>query len=157
MRVFGFLLLLVGGVLLATGLIDFFSAMSGHGAPTKFWMAMVGLPLCGFGGMLLTAGFRRKIAQYQMREMTPAITETFDDVAAGTQDAVRQLAGAIGEGLRGDSTSASQPCPSCRHVNSATAKFCDDCGTALARTCPACHGSNDGDAKFCNACGAKFA
>lgn len=166
LRFTGFGLAGVGGVLAAIGLIDFLRAFTGmssagpgfteHKFPSKFWMALVGLPMLGIGLQMLKAGFQRKIAQYQMREMSPAITETFDDVAAGTHDSVRQLAGAIGEGLRGDSAPVGQVCPFCQHVNSATAKFCDDCGTALARTCPTCHAANDGDAKFCNDCGAKF-
>jgi hypothetical protein len=29
-------------------------------------------------------------------------------------------------------------CPQCKHQNSTTAQFCEECGTRLARTCRAC-------------------
>ena len=29
-------------------------------------------------------------------------------------------------------------CPQCEHQNSATAQFCEECGTKLVRTCRAC-------------------
>jgi hypothetical protein len=157
LRRVGFLLLSVGGVLLVIGLIDFFSALNGHMEPERFWMMMVALPVLGLGGVLLSVGYQRQIMQYQMRAAVPAVIEAFDDVASGTKDSVRLLAGAIGEGLRGDASSSTQACPLCSHVNSANAKFCDDCGMALAHTCPTCNVANDVDSKFCSSCGAKFA
>ncbi|HKA55395.1 MAG TPA: zinc-ribbon domain-containing protein, partial [Candidatus Binatia bacterium] len=44
-------------------------------------------------------------------------------------------------------------CPHCQHVNTETAKFCEECGTRLARTCPACGHEVSPTAKFCPECG----
>jgi class 3 adenylate cyclase/tetratricopeptide (TPR) repeat protein len=45
-------------------------------------------------------------------------------------------------------------CPSCRHENTAAARFCDRCATPLAARCPSCGAHNEPGARFCNQCGA---
>jgi class 3 adenylate cyclase len=44
-------------------------------------------------------------------------------------------------------------CSRCQHENSAAAKFCEECGTALARSCPRCGHAVGVPAKFCAECG----
>ena len=44
-------------------------------------------------------------------------------------------------------------CPNCQSDNRDTAKFCDNCGTALPRICPNCSSENRVGAKFCDNCG----
>ena len=45
-------------------------------------------------------------------------------------------------------------CPRCQHENDATARFCEECGTALgARTCANCDTEIKAAAKFCPSCG----
>jgi Double zinc ribbon len=42
----------------------------------------------------------------------------------------------------------------CSRSNTASAKFCVECGAALLRKfCPACHATNDAESRFCQACG----
>src|SRR5262249_22976819 len=45
-------------------------------------------------------------------------------------------------------------CPSCRHENTAGARFCDRCATPLAARCPSCGAHNEPGARFCNQCAA---
>ncbi len=45
------------------------------------------------------------------------------------------------------------PCPACRFENSAGAKFCGACGTALALGCPRCGTQNPPAFRFCSECG----
>jgi class 3 adenylate cyclase len=44
-------------------------------------------------------------------------------------------------------------CPSCAAENTATRRFCAECGTVLHSPCPACGFENESAAKFCGGCG----
>lgn len=44
-------------------------------------------------------------------------------------------------------------CPNCDHVNSANAKFCEECATPLKRQCGNCSEALSATAKFCPECG----
>jgi class 3 adenylate cyclase/predicted ATPase len=44
-------------------------------------------------------------------------------------------------------------CPQCQQENSATAMFCEACGTRMIRTCPDCGHEARLSAKFCEECG----
>src|SRR5215510_9255593 len=48
-------------------------------------------------------------------------------------------------------------CPQCQHENSATAKFCEECGQRLLLRCPACGFEPAPSAKFCPECGQRLA
>jgi hypothetical protein len=48
-------------------------------------------------------------------------------------------------------------CPSCRHENLPSAKFCSECGTRLRASCPTCGVEVPPAAKFCSECGASLA
>lgn len=55
-----------------------------------------------------------------------------------------------------ESKSAMRTCPNCEHTVSATAKFCDNCGTLLEEKkifCYKCNAENSSNAKFCCECG----
>src|SRR5215510_8289863 len=47
-------------------------------------------------------------------------------------------------------------CPQCQHENSATAKFCEECGRLLRARCPACGFEPAPSAKFCPECGQRL-
>ena len=44
-------------------------------------------------------------------------------------------------------------CPSCMAENTATRRFCLQCGSALPVPCPACGFENEPAARFCGGCG----
>ncbi len=44
-------------------------------------------------------------------------------------------------------------CASCQNENSASARFCESCGTALQRVCPGCDAALSPGARFCAQCG----
>jgi len=45
-------------------------------------------------------------------------------------------------------------CPQCGATNQTSARFCNQCSTALTQMCPACKQTHSITAKFCNGCGA---
>jgi membrane protease subunit (stomatin/prohibitin family) len=99
-----------------------------------------------------------KVARYTSQEITPVATDTFNYVAKHSKEGIRQIAGAIGEGLAGAAGGASQivvRCHKCNHENDDDAKFCSACGAAMAKTlaCSQCGELNDPDARFCDECG----
>jgi len=47
-------------------------------------------------------------------------------------------------------------CPQCRHDNSATARFCEECGQLLRARCPTCGFEPTPSAKFCPECGQRL-
>ena len=155
----GIALLILGGVLTLIGMASFFAAFGGMGPPRYFWCAFLGAPL-GFAGLVLTMyGFLGAFARYSAGEVAPVGKDTFNYMAEGTQDGVRTMATAFGEGLGlrepTSGTAGSVACPKCSHANDVDAKFCDDCGSALPRSsvCASCRQQNDPDAKFCDNCG----
>jgi len=142
LRVVGPIIALIGFGLLATGLVDFFSAAAGGGFPTRFWMAMAGIPMFAVGMQLTGVGYAGAIARYFAQEHAPVAADTFGYVARETRDDVRSLSGAR--------------CPACGTVNDAAARYCDECGAALPieKVCLSCGEKNDADARFCDSCGA---
>ena len=161
LRGLGAVLALVGGAFTAVGLIDFFGSMSAHaGPPQYFWCAMVGLPLLGFGSMLLKFGYMGAIGRYVAGEAAPVASDTInylgEEAAPGIRSAVRSVAEGLAD-ARGTRT-AQATCPACEVEVDADARFCDQCGADLKsrRTCPACETENDLDARFCDACGHRF-
>lgn len=137
LRTIGPIVLGVGVLLLAVGLIDFFAAFGGQGPPKLFWMAFVGILLTGVGGTMTSAGYRRELISYEARQARPG---------------VRDLTSAVREGWDGGGDAPR--CPECGEPIKDGDRFCDRCGTQLAaaRVC-ACGQRNDADARFCSGCG----
>ncbi len=44
-------------------------------------------------------------------------------------------------------------CPSCKQLISASANFCNNCGSKVRNVCSKCGHTNPEDSKFCNSCG----
>lgn len=162
LRVIGPLIFGVGGLFTLVGGVDFFSSFGSMRLPTLFWCFFIGMPLMGIGGALTKAGFAGKIVRYYSQEFTPAATDTFNYAAHQTKDSIREIAGAIGQGLRDETEPAGTDqsmlvfrCQRCHHDNSPEARFCSQCGVALNQdiACPHCQAMNEPDAKFCDKCG----
>jgi len=163
LRTVGPLVMAVGGLFLAVGMISFFSSFGSFssGPPRYFWCAFVGMPILFVGLVLTKFGYMGSVARYMSGEMAPVGKDTFNYVAKGTQEGVEAVAGAIGRGLASGQgadlgqTEVAVRCHKCNEENDADAKFCNECGAALAKTkaCPECKELNDPDARFCDNCG----
>ena len=156
LRIVGPILIVIGGLCVITAAVDFFSAFGDFGRqPTKFYLFFVGLPI-GFVGLAMTqAGFLGAILRYQAGEAAPVEKDTFNYLARETRRGVKDIASAIGEGLRDEPNSSGAACPDCGNLNDSDARFCDRCGAALPsiQHCAKCGVTNDPDARFCDGCG----
>jgi len=158
LRRIGPVVLGLGVLLLAVGTIDFFISMSSFGRmPTLFWCNFLGMPMIFFGVVMTKIGYVGSIARYMSAENSPVAKDTFNYMADGAREGVRDIASAIREGVTGD-VSGSACCPGCKQPNDRDAKFCDACGGSVSyeKDCPDCEVPNDHDAKFCDGCGSPF-
>ncbi len=156
LRIVGPLVVGVGVVFAAIGIGNFFSSFGSFEPPRYFWCAFIGLPMIGVGGMICQFAYLGKIARYTAGEVAPVGKDVANYMVHGTKDAMREMAGAIGEGLRGETVAI--VCGACKTENDAGSNFCKGCGAAIAaKDCPGCGKSNDADAKFCSECGKTMA
>lgn len=162
LRVVGPMVLGTGVVFTAIGFISFFSAFGSFGGPPRyFWCAFVGMPLMAVGASISKFAFMGAVTRYMANEVTPVGTDVFNTVVGDTKGSIRDLAAAVGSGLR-DGTEApgsgSPPggsCPNCQMANAPDARFCKGCGASLAtsRRCSRCGDEAAADARFCDSCG----
>lgn len=165
LRLVGPVIAALGLILTVAGLGSFLIALAGGAPPRYFWLALIGLPLLFVGSTLCLFGFIGKMARYGAGEMAPVGKDTFNYMAGGTEDGVRTVAKAVGEGIgtglvAGQTTGpeAKLRCHKCNNLVDTDAKFCGECGVAVAKTkeCPECRELNDPDAKFCDNCGYRY-
>ncbi len=174
LRTIGPIFIILGGIGLLIGLIDFFLAFAGHGSPRLFWCAFLGIPLLGIGAMMTQIGFAGRIMRFMAEETAPVAKDSFNYMASETQEGIRHATQAMGEGLAtgiaaaglGDLFNANKNirrneinitirCHKCNHIAETNARFCDQCGAKLIKTksCSTCQEINDPDAKYCDHCG----
>jgi hypothetical protein len=151
LRVIGPLVAAVGLVFVVIGLGSFFASFGSFQPPRYFWCAFVGLPLLGLGVFITKVAYMGRFFRYVAGESAPVVKDTFNYMAEGTQQGIRTLAGAVGDGLRGAESRST--CSKCGQSNDAEAKFCRKCGAALGNTCASCGHVNDPAARFCDTCG----
>jgi len=162
LRVVGPAVVAVGLIFMVIGIGNFFLAFGSFEPPRYFWCAFVGIPLLAIGTGICRYAFLGAVGRYIAQETTPVGIDVMNSVAEGTQGAVRNLAAAVGEGLRGsapDTKAQHLHCPACHTENETSAQFCKSCGVPLARriVCSACGKANDPDARFCDSCGKAIA
>ena len=161
LRILGPILILVGGGLLATGVLVTFVF---RGGTSIFFLSFIGMPILFVGTVMTGYGFMGAVTRYAAQEVAPVGKDTFNYMAEGTQEFVSTAARSIGAGLAegmGDAGTSEAPsirCHKCNEANDADAKFCDACGASLekSKACPKCEELNDPDAGFCDNCGAAF-
>ncbi|MHC4985003.1 MAG: zinc ribbon domain-containing protein [Planctomycetota bacterium] len=186
LKTVGPLMILVGAIFAIIGMVSFFSSFNragrdfgspplssdspfdsvrsterSSGMPQYFWCAFIGLPMVGFGIMVTKYAYMGRVARYVAGEVAPVAKDTLNYMADGVKESVRELAGAVGEGMRSGGGEPQQlvRCNKCNATNDVDANFCNDCGAALSKTktCPGCSELNDPDARFCDNCGKPLA
>ena len=140
----GKILLVIGGILSIIGIGSFFMAFTDGGFPSLFFLAFIGFPLLGFGGMLTSVGYKREIGKYMKDESMPIIKEAYDDLHPEIKDMVSMFKGEDNE----------IKCYYCGTLNNYNAKFCKNCGREINEIrCPHCGSLIDVDSKYCSSCG----
>jgi Double zinc ribbon len=157
LRVVGLVVALVGLVFTIIGLVSFFASFGTGEPPRSFWCAFVGLPLLGVGAAICKFAYLGSISRYMANEVAPVGKDVVNYMARGTKGAVRDMAAAVGEGLRSGEADEARPvrCPKCDAANGAGSNFCAACGAPLTKAapCPSCGGLVDPGARFCPSCG----
>jgi hypothetical protein len=159
LRVAGVVILVIGLACTGLAFLSFIFAMFTHSIPYLFPLGFIGLPLMFVGTVMCMFGFMGKVQRYAAGEAAPVQKDVVNYMAEGTQDGVRTMACAVGEGLGIAAPDARTKCPQCGKSNDADAKFCSECGAAVGKSkaCPACSEMNDVTAKFCDNCGKAIA
>ena len=157
LRIAGPVVLGLGVVFMVIGFGSCVSAVMSRMAepPRYFWCAFVGMPLVFVGVVMTNIGYFGALARYMAGETAPVSKDTFNYMADGTKEGIRDITGAIKDGISGDFVS----CPYCKESNDSDAKFCNECGKTIssAKSCTNCNTENDLKARFCDGCGEKLA
>jgi len=151
LRVAGPVVLGLGVLFMLIGFVSFVSAFNSTGHPRYFWCMFVGMPLLFFGTVMTKIGYLGAVARYMAGESAPVAKDTFNYMADGTKEGVRDIASAIKDGITGGFVS----CPHCQESNDSDAKFCNECGETISsvKACSNCRTENDLTARFCDKCG----
>jgi len=155
LRITGPVVVVIGLIFTITGMVSFFASIGTFEPPRYFWCAFVGLPLVAFGVGITQYAFMGRMFRYVAGETAPVAKDTFNYLAKGTQQGVRTMARAVGEGLQSSSTELQ--CVKCGQTNNTDARFCRKCGATLGMTCPSCGRLSAPGTSFCDACGKELA
>jgi len=100
LRVVGPVIAAVGLIFLIIGVVSFFSSMGGPGLAPYFWCCFVGIPLLFVGLLMCMVGYIGAMARYAAAEQVPVAIDALDDLAEGTQGAVKTLARSVVKGVQ---------------------------------------------------------
>ena len=134
-RIVGPIMVVVGVIFLAIGMISFFSSFGSFEPPRYFWCCFVGMPLIALGASLTQFAFLGSIARYIAGETAPVQKDTFNYVAQGIRPGVKDLVQAVREGLTEESPEEpvgdKKFCSNCGQAATLQANFCSGCGQKL--------------------------
>jgi len=139
-RTIGIISLSIGGLFTAIGVGGFIISIAlSSPSPLLIVFAFIGMPLLFVGTVLSGYGFMGAVARYSAQEMAPVAKDTFNYVADGTQEGVKTIATAIGQGIasginQSQSDANSRRCPNCNFLETPDAKFCSKCGSAFDKS-----------------------
>jgi RNA polymerase subunit RPABC4/transcription elongation factor Spt4 len=171
LKVIGPIMIIVGIVLLVIAFrstfmnpFDHISMMGfGNQRQNKFYLGFIGLPLIAIGAGITNFAFMGEVARYTSKEISPVAKETFNYLANGTKEGIKDITEAIHEGKRrseGPSVATDEgiKCLSCGIFNNRDANFCKNCAKKLEKEvkCTHCQRLNDADASFCDQCGSQL-
>lgn len=158
LRILGPVVVITGAIFAIIGIGNFFSSFGSFEPPKYFWCAFIGLPLIGGGLGICKFAYMGAITRYMANEVAPVGKDVVNYMADGTKGAVRNVATAVGEGIRAGFSPTEKAILHCNHChtdNQAPANFCKSCGKSLAatRSCGGCGKANEPDSRYCDHCG----
>jgi len=129
LRTAGPIVLGIGVLSLVVGLCDFFASMGTMRIPYLFFVGSFLALLIPIGLGLTSMGYMGALARYNAAEGAPVAKDTINYVAGGVKPAIKDMTGAIVEGIA--DASKGQFCTQCGSRNDNDAKFCKSCGHAM--------------------------
>ncbi len=144
-RKLGLLFLIPGIVMMAIGMISFFTSFGTFETPKFFFLTFISIPFIFLGAVFSSLGYMKSYANYTSKELRPVAKDNINYMVDGTKES-------IGDLIREVKTEKIK-CSNCGEYNDKDAKFCDNCGKALVNVCKYCHEENENDAKYCKNCG----
>jgi hypothetical protein len=108
LRVAGPIVAAVGLIFIIIGMVSFFSAFGGGGPPRLFWCGFIGIPMFFVGSVMCMFGFMGAVVRYTAAEQVPVATDAINDLAEGTQGAVKTVARSIAESVKEAQTERKQ-------------------------------------------------
>lgn len=99
LRIAGPLTAFTGLIFIIVALVDFFSAFGSFGPPKLFWCFFVGGPIFFVGIVMCQFAFMGAVARFMAAEQVPVASDAINDLAEGTQDAVKTVSRSVTEGI----------------------------------------------------------
>lgn len=153
MKVAGWIVLPIGGILAIVGFIDFFLSFETASMPHLFFLLFIGLPMIGIGASLLKFGYMKEVGEYIAGETAPIAKDVTNYMLDGTREELSKTVDA----LRGKkATSKVNICARCGEENPEDALYCSRCGSKIVLNCPYCGKQIDDGASFCSYCGKRI-
>lgn len=100
LRVAGVVTVVLGLIFELIGLASFASAFNHGGLPKLFWCSFVGMPFLFAGSVMCMFGFMGAVARYAAAEQVPVASDAINDLAEGTQGALKKVVRAVAEGVK---------------------------------------------------------
>lgn len=153
LKIAGWIILPIGGVLTLVGFIDFFVSINNSSMPGLFFLLFLGLPMIGLGATLLRFGYLKEVGQYIAGETAPIAKDVANYMLDGTRDELVKTVDA----LKGNQTASKvNVCARCGAENPEDALYCSRCGSKIVLQCPYCGKQIDDGASFCSYCGKRI-
>jgi len=86
LKLIGPIMLGIGIIFIAVGVISFFSAFGSFESPKYFWCCFVGVPLMGIGARITKYAYMEKIARYSAGELAPVAKDVIRYLKKDTSD-----------------------------------------------------------------------
>ena len=100
LRIAGPILVFMGLIFMAVGMISFFSAFGSFNPPRYFWCCFVGMPILFVGIVMCKFGYFGSIVGYITAESAPVAKDTVNYMVDGTKDSMKTIARSVMEGVQ---------------------------------------------------------
>ncbi len=144
MAIFGYILIVLGGLLTLLGFSSFFASFFYGYFPSYFWLVFIGPLVSSFG--------RQIVRTAQTREARGGLRKSIEEEAREAEEAARV------KQERAYKRIEMVRCHECDYENPSGSSKCSNCNASFygKKRCPLCYKLNDQDKKFCSNCGHNF-